>query len=188
MTATILDREIVYSGWLKVARVTLTTASGARVTREVVDRGTAAAVLPYDPERRTALLVRLPRPGALYVGGPAELLEAPAGVIDPGETAAAAAVREALEETGVRLAALEPVARAWPSPGALSETIALYLASYALADRIAPGGGLAVEHEDITVVEMALGDLWTLAEAGDLVDLKTLTLVLALKTRRPELF
>lgn len=186
--AGILGRRVVFDGWLKVVALTLRTRTGAVIEREVVDRGNAATVLPYDPERRMALLVRQPRPAVAYVGAPDVLLEAPAGKIDPGETAQACVLREALEETGVRLRALEPVASSWPSPGAWCERLDLFLAAYAAEDRTGPGGGVADEHEDIEVVELPLGDLWALVERGELPDLKTLTLAMALKLRRPELF
>jgi hypothetical protein len=50
------------------------------------------------------------------------------------------------------------------------------------------GGGATDEHETIKVVEMPLCDLANLADRGELTDLKTLTLVLALRVRRPDLF
>jgi nudix-type nucleoside diphosphatase (YffH/AdpP family) len=184
----ILRAETIFKGWLKVVRLHLRTRTGAEVEREVVERGHAATVLPYDPERRTALLVRLPRPAATWAGGPPDLLEAPAGMIDPGETVEAAARREAHEEAGLRLGALEHVAATWPSPGASSERVDLFLAPYAASERVGDGGGVEGEHEDIVVVEMGLAELGAMAERGELLDLKTLALVLALKTRRPELF
>jgi hypothetical protein len=64
----------------------------------------------------------------------------------------------------------------------------LYLAAYQPSDRIAKGGGLATEHEDISVVEIELGKLAALMESGELVDMKTLAPTQALKLRRPELF
>src|SRR5262249_32081389 len=96
--------------------------------------------------------------------------------------------REALEEVGLRLGALELVAQAWSSPGLSCERISLYLAPYAGSDRIATGGGLAAEDENITAVEMALADLAPLADRGEIGDLKTLALLLALRLRQPLLF
>jgi hypothetical protein len=47
---------------------------------------------------------------------------------------------------------------------------------------------VATEHENISVVEIGLGDLAKLMDAGELVDMKTLALTQALKMRHPELF
>jgi hypothetical protein len=88
----------------------------------------------------------------------------------------------------VRLTTLEAVATAFASPGYSTERLHLFLAPYAKADRTEHGGGVAGEHEDIEVVEMQLGELWSWVEAGAIQDMKTLALVLTLRTRRPELF
>jgi nudix-type nucleoside diphosphatase (YffH/AdpP family) len=147
------------------------------------------AVLPYDPERRVALLVRLPRAPALYAQGLATLLEAPAGMLDKkDEDPADCARREAMEEAGLRLGALEPIARTWISSGVMTERIQLYLAPYGAADRIGEGGGVAEEHEDITVEEISLATLAAMADAGEIDDLKTLTLIMTLRVRQPALF
>jgi nudix-type nucleoside diphosphatase (YffH/AdpP family) len=145
------------------------------------------AVLPYDAERKTALLVRLLRNGPLVAGdGEPVLLEAPAGMLDGAPEDVAR--REAMEEAGVRLDALEPLGAPYASAGVSTERIDLFLAPYAAADRIAEGGGLAVEHEDIEVVETPLAELARMIDAGEVRDLKTLALGLALRLRRPELF
>lgn len=157
------------------------------MVREIVRHGRAAAVLPYDPVRRTAILVRLPRAPVIWTGGPQTLLEAPAGMLD-GDEPEACARREAMEETGLRLTTLEPVARAWTSPGMTNEETSLFLAPYGAADRIEAGGGVAEEHEDIVVEEWALADLWPAFEAGEIVDMKTVALVLALRVKHPTLF
>jgi hypothetical protein len=93
-----------------------------------------------------------------------------------------------MEEAGVQLGALEPVAACWPSPGVLAERTHLFLAAYRAADRTGPGGGLAEENESITVEETSLADLWRACEQGALHDLKTLALVFALKARHAGLF
>lgn len=179
--------ETIYKGYVTLMLATLEAEDGSTFRREIEDHGHAAAVLPYDADRRCALLVRLPRAPAAWAGGPPELTEAPAGMIED-ETAEATARREALEEAGVRLGALEPVGSPFASPGVSSERIQLFLAPYAAADRIAAGGGAAHEHEHITVVEPRLDALWRAVEADGILDMKTLVLIQALKVRRPGLF
>ena len=72
--------------------------------------------------------------------------------------------------------------------GLSTEKIHLFLAAFRAADRVTAGGGLAEEHEDITVLEVPLADLAAQADAGTLLDMKTLVLVQTLRLRRPELF
>jgi nudix-type nucleoside diphosphatase (YffH/AdpP family) len=187
MKPELLEREIVYAGYLTVGRLRLRLADGAEVWREVARRGDAAAVLPYDVERRRALVVRLLRAPVFDACGEAASEEACAGMIED-ESAEAAARREAREELGVGLGSLEFVARVWPSPGVLSERQSLFLAAYGPADRAGRGGGAEGEHEGVTVVERPLAELAAEADEGRIADGKLLILVLALRLRRPELF
>jgi nudix-type nucleoside diphosphatase (YffH/AdpP family) len=184
----IVKSRLAYDGYAKVTVLTLADEAGEQHSREVVSYGQAACVLPYDPDRKVALVVRLPRAPLLLHGVAANLIEAPAGMIADGESAEDAIRREAMEEAGLALTALEPVAVCWPSPGVIAERTHLFLAPYALADRLGPGGGLAEEHEAITVEELMLAELWRAAQTGELQDLKTFALVLALYVRRPSLF
>ncbi len=184
----IINTRLAYDGYAKVTVLTLTDEAGAHHSREVVSFGSSACVLPYDPARKVALVVRLPRAPLLLAGLETDLIEAPAGMIGPGEAATDAIRREAMEEAGVELANLEPVALCWPSPGVLAERTHLFLAPYRAEDRVGQGGGLAEEHEDIAVEEVPLSELWRLAQSGGLQDLKTLALVLALYARQPGLF
>jgi len=186
--AEIVAARVAYKGYVTVSVVTLRAPDGSTHEREIEDHGRSACVLPYDPERRVALLVRMPRAPLLQAGEPEPLYEAPAGMIDAGETPEAAIVREAEEEAGLRLSKLEPVVTAWPSPGVSAERSSLFLAAYSASDRVGAGGGLVDEHEAITVEELSLPELAVMADAGRIADLKTLALVLALRLRRPELF
>lgn len=187
MATEILNRRRLTDGYVKVDRLRLRLSTGDEIEREVEHHGAAAAVLPFDATRRCALVVRLFRLPAFDVAGVESLEEACAGMIDNGDEEATAR-KEAEEELGYRIADLERVARVWPSPGVSTETCTLYLAPYTPADRIGAGGGLAHEHENITVVERPLADLAADADLGLIVDGKLLTLVLALRLRRPELF
>ena len=186
MTAEILNRRPVFDGWSKLFLARVRLPDGEVVEREIEDHGCGAAVFPYDPERRTALLVSLPRAPVTHVGEP-DLLEAPAGIIE-GESAAAAGRREVLEEVGARISGLEFVTAAWPMASVSTERIYLYLGRYSPEARVSPGGGAPGEHENITVVEKPLAELWAMARDRSLRDLKTLFLLYVLKDRRPELF
>ncbi len=187
MSGPALPLRILHRGWNTFGIATLTLPDGTRVERALEDHGAAACVLPYDPEQGVALLVRQARVGPAFCGETADLAEAPAGGLDGGEPEATA-IREALEEAGVRLGRLEAVGCTYPMPSVSSERLWLYLAAYSADDRIAAGGGLHAEGEQIAVIEVSLSDLAAKARAGTISDLKTLTLIQALMLRRPDLF
>jgi nudix-type nucleoside diphosphatase (YffH/AdpP family) len=185
----VLSRERLWEGRRAAAeRMDVRLADGAETAKEVIVRGDAACVLPYDAARRCALVVRLFRAPVRAVTELTESEEACAGMLDPGETPEEAMRREAMEEMGVRLATLEPVAKVWPSPGILTERLSLFLAPYVAADRVAEGGGVPEEHEGITVAERPLAELAADADVGRILDGKLFGLVQTLRLRRPELF
>jgi len=186
-TQTALPLQVIHKGWNTFGIATLTQPDGSTVPRALEDHGEAACVLPYDPGRRVALLVRQNRVGPAFWGEPASLDEAPAGGLDGGKPEETA-IREAMEEAGVRLERLEPVAHAYSMPSVSSERLWLYLAPYAETDRVGTGGGLPGEGEQVAVLELPLSVLAEQARSGRLVDLKTLVLVQALMLRRPDLF
>jgi nudix-type nucleoside diphosphatase (YffH/AdpP family) len=187
MQAQILKLETAYSGWCKLFVATIALPDGRSFRREIEDHGRASCVLPFDPVRRTAIVIRQLRAPALHAGGAHDLIEAIAGLIDDGEQPVTAARREAMEEAGLRLAALEHVATAWSMPGISTERMDLFLATYSAADRVTAGGGLADEHEEIEVIEMPLRDLAAMIAAHEM-DMKLLVLLQTLRLRRPELF
>ena len=180
--------RLAHDGWLKLRVATLSGDDGVEFNREIEDHGPAVAVLPYDPERRVALLVKLPRAPVLLMGETSTFLEAPAGIREADEDPAACARREAMEEVGVHLEALEEAGHTWSMCGVSTERMHLFLAPYTLAQRTADGGGLAEEHENIIVVEVPLAELRDRADRNALEDMKTLCLVQTLRLRRPELF
>jgi nudix-type nucleoside diphosphatase (YffH/AdpP family) len=183
----IIDVKTLHEGWGRLLALRIRMPDGREMRREVEDHGSAVCVLPYDPGRRVAMLARQFRAAVFQAGGGPDILEAPAGMLDEDEPADCAR-REAMEEVGLRLAALEPAGAVWTMPGISTEHMHLYLAPYTAADRVGDGGGLADEHEDITVVEMSLSDLAAMAEDGRVADMKTLALIQTLRLRHPELF
>jgi nudix-type nucleoside diphosphatase (YffH/AdpP family) len=186
LSGEILGKKSVFEGWSKLFLARVRLPDGEVVEREIEDHGSGVAVFPYDPERKTALLVRLPR-APVTDAGEEDLLEAPAGLIED-EQPADAGRREVLEEVGARLTELEYVTCAWPMASVSTERIHLYLARYRPSDRVSEGGGAEGEHENITVVETPLAQLAAMAVDGRLKDLKTLFFLYYLRAERPELF
>jgi nudix-type nucleoside diphosphatase (YffH/AdpP family) len=180
--------DSIHEGWCKLVVATIRTPDGETIRREIEEHGPVVAVLPYDPERRVALLVRQFRPPPFFAAGQAEMTEAVAGFIEEDEPPETSVRREALEEAGLRLDALEPVGAVWTSPGLSTERTHLFLAAYRSGDRVEAGGGVASEHEAIALDETPLADLAARADAGAVDDLKLLTLLQTLRLRRPELF
>ena len=185
--AELVNTELRHSRWSKLLVATIRLPDGQTTQRDIEDHGEAAVVLPYDPERRMAMLIRQFRTPPFYAAGDDIILEAPAGRLDT-EAPETCARREVLEEIGLRLGELERVARVWTMPALSTERAWLYLARYCGADRIEAGGGVADEHEEITVVEMPLIELAAMADAGTLSELKLLLLVQTLRLRQPALF
>src|SRR3546814_8313561 len=72
------------------------------ISREVFERGHAAAALPYDPVRDEVVLIEQFRTGALAAGRGPWLTEVVAGMIEEGETPEAVVGREMREEAGIR--------------------------------------------------------------------------------------
>ena len=144
--------------------------------RETYDRGNAATLLPYNLKQRTVVLTRQFRYPA-YVNGHDDLLiEAAAGLLD-GEEPELRIRAEVEEETGYRLGEIRRIFEAFISPGALTEKITFFVAEYHPEMRIAGGGGLADEGEDIEVLELSFDDALAMTGDGRIVDAKTIMLL-----------
>jgi nudix-type nucleoside diphosphatase (YffH/AdpP family) len=183
------DLRTAYQGWTRVLIATFRLPDGQSMRREIEDHGNAVAVLPYDAERRTAILISQFRAPVFHASKAAAdaLYEAIAGLVESDDPAGCGR-REAFEETGLALSALEPAGTVWTMPGLSTERMHLFLAPYAPAARVGAGGGVADEHERISVHELPLGEIAAMADAGKIEDMKTLLLVQTLRLRRPDLF
>ena len=157
----ILKRETVYQGFARLDRYRLRHRLYAggwseEMEREIFERHHTVGVLLYDPQRDTVVLVEQFRLPAHLAGFPAWELEIVAGIVDhEDESAEDLARREAKEEAGIEIIGeLLPVHRFMPSPGACTETVALFCGR---VDSQGAGGihGLAQEHEDIKVVVLS---------------------------------
>lgn len=147
-------------------------------TREVFSHGNAVACLLYNKESGTILLTRQFRI-ATFVNGNASgmLLEAAAGLLERDEDPADAMKRELTEETGYEVSDLQQVCAGYSSPGAYTEFLTLFIAAYTRKDKVAEGGGLKEEGEDISLQEMLFHDALKQIETGAIKDIKTILLL-----------
>ncbi len=183
----LVETHTAYAGWARLLIATIRLSDGRVIRREVEDHGEAVCVLPYNPERRTAVLVRQLRAPPLLAGGQQWTLEAIAGILEE-EDAETCVRRESMEEARLTLDTLEPVFTAWTMPGISTERMHCHLAKYSGGARPDVRGGLASEHEDTLATEIDLAELARMADSAELTDLKTLALLQTLRLRRPDLF
>ncbi len=170
----ILERETPFQGFFRVDALTLRHRQyeggwGKPVRRELFVRPRAAAVLPYDPLRGEILLVEQFRVGALEWRASPWCLELIAGLADKeGESAEDLIRREAVEEGGLTLGAMETVAQYMPSPGGTDERLHVFVGQ---ADLEGAGGifGCPEEGEDIRALTVPVEEIPALLESG-LVD------------------
>ncbi|PZM16945.1 NUDIX domain-containing protein [Rhizobium tubonense] len=147
-----------------------------RLKREIYHRTPAATILLYDPNRETVVLVRQFRLPVYLEGYAAWLAETPAGLLD-GEHPEEAIRREAMEETGYRVRDVRPLFKLFMSPGAVTEIVHFFAAIVDTSDRVAPGGGLEEEHEDIEVIVLPLTNAMAMIKSGEIFDAKTIILL-----------
>lgn len=145
--------------------------------RLIFERGHSVAVLLLNLDRKAVVLVdqfKLPALIGRRYGDPNTtdgwITEAIAGMIDPGETPRAAAIRETMEETGYEISNPKLISTFFSSPGGTSERIFLFFAEVSDADRHGPGGG--VGGEDIRMIHLPVDELFDHLSQGRIEDPK----------------
>ena len=165
-------RETSFSGYFAVETVTLRHrlfAGGwsSPIRRELFQRGDAVGVLPWNPHTDEVVLIEQFRVGAMRGTDNPWMLELIAGIVEPGESDLGVAHREAEEEAGCQLSRLEPIATFYPSAGACSEQIRLFIGETTGADH-GSVKGVAGEHEDILVHQMPCSEAFAMLDRGEI--------------------
>lgn len=155
MNIEIVEKKIVYEGYFQIIQYRLRHSVfhggwSPVITREIFERGDAAAVLPYDPHRDEIVFIEQFRAGALHAASGPWLMEIVAGTMEIAESAEAVVRRESVEESGCEIRRLVEICTYFTSPGGTSEQIYLFCGEI---DSRGAGGvfGIAEEHEDIRV-------------------------------------
>ena len=107
-TVEALDRRTLYQGYCRLNEYRLRHSlygggMSADITREVMERGHAVFVLPYDPVRDEVVMIEQFRIGPYVNGDQPWSLEIVAGMIEDGEALEDVVRREAREEAGIEV-------------------------------------------------------------------------------------
>jgi len=175
--ARVLTSQVVYRGpvfWVTTDYVI--EPGGVRVRRDVVRHSGSVVILAVD-ERRSHPHVLLERQYRHAAGS--YLWELPAGRIDKGENALAAAKRELLEETGYTASRWKRILKFYASPGFVAETMNLYLARGLRAGTAQPEADEMIQQR---LVPLSTAVRWVMR--GTIRDAKTISGVLWLSHRR----
>jgi ADP-ribose pyrophosphatase len=146
--------------------------NGRDLTRDVIRHNGSVVVLAVDDakSKRDPMIVmeRQYRHAAREI-----LLEVPAGKMEEGEDALAAAKRELLEETGFKAKRWRKMIRYFASPGFLGEFMQVFL-----AEGLTLGEAQPEYDEQIEIEMMPLSSLLKMIDAGKIHDGKTLISVM----------
>lgn len=152
-------------------------------SRETYDRGNGATILLYNRERHTIILTRQFRFPAYVNHHSGMLIETCAGLLDQSDPETCIR-RETEEETGYRVGTVRKVFEAFMSPGSVTERLFFYVAEYHPDLKIADGGGLLSDGEDIDILELNLDAALHMIETGEIMDGKTIMLLQYAKLAR----
>ncbi len=187
----ILETQTVWKGFFRMDRVRLrhrlfAGGWGQPITREVFERGHAAALLPYDPVRDEVVLIEQFRAAAMTAGAEPWLVEIVAGIIEEGETAEDVARRETVEEAGCEVTDIVPIMDVFTTPGGSSERIAIFVGR---VNTQGVGGihGLADEGEDIRVFTESLDAALARVASGGIVNVIAIAALQWLALNREEI-
>lgn len=170
-----ISRETVYRGRiLDVDRLEVELEDGRRAVREIVQHGTAVAVIPRLPDGRLVFIRQFRK------AMERDCFEVVAGNCDPGEAEAAAAVRELREETGYIAREVRELGSIFPSVGYCTERIDVFA-----ADVIEQGSTDPDADEHIEVVVLTEAEMDAMIRGNEVADAKTLAAWMLYKAKQP---
>ena len=171
-TETTIESRVEFRGRILGVRVDKVRLPDGRITtREIAEHGASVCIVPVDPQGNVLLVRQYRKPVE------DQLLEIPAGGIEPGESPLEAAVRELQEEVGFTARKFQPLSSFWMSPGWCTEMMHAYLAT-----QLEPARLPADYDENIAVVPVPMDQVDGLIRSGEIKDVKSIaSLLLAMR-------
>ncbi len=176
-----IKTELLSDNWYSLNKITFDyqreDGSWETQIRESYDRGNGAAILLYNPEKKTVVLTRQFRMPT-YVNGNKDgmMIEVCAGLLD-GNHPEDAIRKEVEEETGYRVQKVKKVFEAYMSPGSVTEILYFFVGIYEEQMKVSDGGGAAEETENIEVLEYPFEKALEMIRKGEIKDAKTIMLL-----------
>jgi len=159
-----LSSELIYDGRAVRLRVdTVKMPGGRKTTREIVEHSDCVAIIALDGEDNVLLVNQYRKPVEK------ELLEIPAGGIEPGEKLEDCVRRELREETGFLPKKVERLGGFYSSPGYCTEYLHFFLAT-----ELVPSPLQAEDSESIRLVRVRLSEVLGLITSGSICDAKSI--------------
>ncbi len=159
-----LSSQLVYKGRAVRLRVdTMQLASGRKTTREIVEHSNCVAIIAIADSDKVLLVKQFRK----SVGK--ELLEIPAGVIEPDEDPETTVRRELREETGYLPRKVERLGGFYSTPGYCTEYLHLYLAT-----DLTPSPLQAEDTESIKLITAPISQIPNLIASGSICDAKSI--------------
>jgi GDP-mannose pyrophosphatase NudK len=179
--------EILSDNWYVLKKVTFTIrkkdGSFEQQSREAYDRGNGATILLYDKNNGNVILTRQFRlPTFINGNDTGMMIEACAGLLD-NDNPEDCIKRETEEETGYKISKVEKIFEAYMSPGSVTEILHFFIAEYSREMKIAEGGGLDDEGENIEVLELSFDEALQMIDNGNIKDAKTIMLLQHLRLK-----
>ena len=177
----ILKTEILSNNWYQLKKITYEyfKKDGTKLTqaREAYDRGNGATILLYNREQKTVILTRQFRlPTFVNGNSTGMLIEACAGLLDK-DNPEDCIRRETEEETGYKVSDVRKIFEAYMSPGSVTEILYFFIAEYSKEMKVAAGGGVEHEEENIEVLEIRFEKAMEMVQTGEIKDAKTIMLL-----------
>ena len=181
----ILNTEVLSDNWYVLRKITYEylKKDGTKQiqTREAYDRGNGATILLYSKAQKTVILTKQFRLPTFVNGNESGMLiEACAGLLD-NDNPEDCIKRETEEETGYRIFDIKKIFEAYMSPGSVTEILYFFIAEYSKEMKIADGGGIAHEEENIEVLEINIDKAMQMIDTGEIKDGKTIMLLQYIK-------
>ncbi len=152
---------------VRVDRVIYNLEDGDQATKDVIQHPGAVVIVPVLPDGRICLIQNY------RVAVDREMIELPAGTLEPGEPPIETARRELIEETGYRALDMKPMMDLLMSPGILFEHMYVFVAF-----GLQPGDPNREHGEEIRNLLVSRSEVIEMLKSNTITDSKSVSALL----------